>query len=103
KKKKHDHTISTSSPPPSLAHEALAAAATHAGRFRRAPPPRSTPSSSPWSTQPSPLSIFSAPGLCRPLATPPPAARVSGRASPARLRRPQGYSCSFRRRLWIMS
>uniref|UniRef100_A0A453T277 Uncharacterized protein n=5 Tax=Aegilops tauschii subsp. strangulata TaxID=200361 RepID=A0A453T277_AEGTS len=47
------------------------------------------PSSSPWSTQPSPLSIFSAPGLCRPLATPPPAARVSGRASPARLRRPQ--------------
>ena len=65
--------MSTGSPPLPLAHEGIAAAAaTHAGRFRRPPAPRSTPPSSPRSAPPSPPARFSAPCLYRPLATPPP-------------------------------
>ena len=83
--KKTDTTTRTSSPPLPLTHEVLAAATTHAGRFRRAPAPRSTPPSSPWSAPPSPPSRFSAPGLYQPLATPPPwlgfLARVRRRVS----------------------
>ncbi|XP_048552701.1 serine/arginine repetitive matrix protein 1-like [Triticum urartu] len=57
----------------SLSLKFLAAAATtHAGSFRRAPTPRSTPPNSPQSAPPYPPARFSAPGLYRPLETPPP-------------------------------
>ncbi|XP_044336198.1 uncharacterized protein [Triticum aestivum] len=70
KEKKDNHTR-TGSPPLPLADEVTAAAA-HAGRFRRAPAPRSTAPSSPCSAPPSPPARFSSPGLYRPLATTPP-------------------------------
>ncbi|EMS56562.1 hypothetical protein TRIUR3_22429 [Triticum urartu] len=65
-------TTRTGSPPLPLAHAILAAATTHASRFRRAPAPRSTPLSSPSFALPSPLARFSAPSVYRLLATPPP-------------------------------
>ncbi|XP_044414685.1 uncharacterized protein [Triticum aestivum] len=69
-KKKEDHRKSTGSPPLPLAHGVIAAATTHAGRFRRPPATRNTPPSSPWSGPASPPARFSAPVLCRPLPTP---------------------------------
>ncbi|XBI71866.1 hypothetical protein VPH35_065963 [Triticum aestivum] len=50
------------------------------------------PPSSPRSTPPSPPARVSAPVLYRPLASPSPMARVSGRASQPRLRLPQGIN-----------
>uniref|UniRef100_A0A453P2A6 Uncharacterized protein n=1 Tax=Aegilops tauschii subsp. strangulata TaxID=200361 RepID=A0A453P2A6_AEGTS len=72
KEEKTDTTTHTGSPPLPLAHEVLAAATTHAGHFRRPPATHSTLPSSPRSAPPSPLDRFSASGLYRPLATPPP-------------------------------
>ncbi|XP_044432500.1 uncharacterized protein [Triticum aestivum] len=71
-KKKHDQRRRTGSPPLPLAQVLAAAATTHAGSFRRAPTPRSTPPNSPQSAPPYPPARFSAPGLYRPLETPPP-------------------------------
>ncbi|XP_044432346.1 uncharacterized protein [Triticum aestivum] len=93
-KKIRQQTDHRRSSPLPLAHELLAAAATCAGRFRRPPTPCSTLPEllTVRASLPSDQILRSRP--LPPACNPTHVARVPGRASPARLRRPQLFGSS---------